>query len=199
MTSLVPTSVSSYDSGGIQASDSTLIIMPASPTSGGSITGSLTLSNTNSEKAFDVEYSFYKNGISTANRLITSTVNIEANDFEIVTAQWDNLVEGENKLWVTYSYNGQTEVEFYHSFTVLGLPNLRVTETILTPSTDLHSGDIISLSAKVSNIGSVDAQASYLGINYPGSIEDVELQTPAINASEYAWVNTTFTAPVSGY
>ena len=77
--------------------------MPASPTSGGSITGSLTLSNTNSQAAFDVEYSFYKNGISTANRLITITVNIEANDFEIVTAQWDNLVEGENKLWVTYS------------------------------------------------------------------------------------------------
>ena len=84
MTSLVPTSVSSYDSGGIQASDSTLSIMPASPTSGGSITGSLTLSNTNSEKAFDVEYSFYKNGISTANRLITSTVTIEADEFETV-------------------------------------------------------------------------------------------------------------------
>ena len=198
MTSLIPTSVSSYDSGGIESSDSTLSIMPASPTAGGSITGSLTLQNTNSQNAFDVEYSFYKNGISTNNRLITSTVNIDANDFKTVTAQWDNLVEGENKLWVTYSYNGQTEVEFYHSFTVLGLPNLRVTETILTPNTDLHSGDTISLSAKVTNIGSVDAQASYLGINYPGSIADVELQTPAINASEYVWVNTTFTAPVSG-
>jgi hypothetical protein len=167
MTSLAPTSVSSYDSGGIEASDSTLSILPASPTAGGSITGSLTLSNTNSQTAFDVEYSFYKNGISTNNRLITSTVNIDANDFETVTAQWDNLVEGENKLWVTYSYNGQTEVEFYHSFIVQGLPNLRVTETILSPDTDIHSGDLISLSTKVTNIGSVDAPASYLGINYP--------------------------------
>jgi RNA polymerase subunit RPABC4/transcription elongation factor Spt4 len=198
MTSLAPTSVSSYDSGGIEASDSTLSILPASPTAGGSITGSLTLSNTNSQTAFDVEYSFYKNGISTNNRLITSTVNIDANDFETVTAQWDNLVEGENKLWVTYSYNGQTEVEFYHSFIVQGLPNLRVTETILSPDTDIHSGDLISLSTKVTNIGSVDAPASYLGINYPGSITDVELQTPLINASDYAWVNTTFTAPVTG-
>jgi len=94
MTSLAPASVSSYDSGGIESSDSTLGIMPASPTAGGSITGSLTLSNTNSQKAFDVEYSFYKNGISTNNRLITSTVNIDADDFETVTAQWDNLVEG---------------------------------------------------------------------------------------------------------
>ncbi len=198
MTSLVPTSVSSYDSGGVQASDSTLSILPASPTAGGSITGSLTLSNTNSQTAFDVDYSFYKNGISANNRLITSTVNIDANDFEIVTAQWDNLVEGENKLWVTYSYNGQTQVEFYHSFMVQGLPNLRVTETLLTPSTDIHSGDTISLSTKITNIGSVDSSASYLGINYPGSIEDVELQTPAINASASAWVNTTFTAPVAG-
>lgn len=198
MTSLAPASASSYNSGGIEASDSTLSIMPASPTAGGSITGSLTLSNTNSQTAFNVEYSFYKNGISTNNRIETNTVNIDANGFKTVTAQWDNLVEGENKLWVTYSYNGQTEVEFYHSFTVQGLPNLRVTETVLSPSTDLHSGDTISLSTKITNIGSVDAQASYLGINYPGSIVDVELQTPAINASESAWVNTTFTAPATG-
>ena len=198
MTSLAPASASSYNSGGIEASDSTLSILPASPTAGGSIIGSLTLQNTNSQTAFDVEYSFYRNGISSSNRLITSTVNIDANDFQTVTAQWDNLVEGENKLWVTYSYNGQPEVEFYHSFTVLGLPNLRVTETVLSPSTNLHSGDTISLSTKITNIGSVDAQASYLGINYPGSIPDVELQTPAINASESAWVNTTFTAPATG-
>jgi len=198
MTSLAPASASSYNSGGIEASDSTLSIMPANPTAGGSITGSLTISNTNSQTAFNVEYSFYKNGISTNNRIETNTVNIDANDFKTVTAQWDNLVEGENKLWVTYSYNGQTEVEFYHSFTVQGLPNLRVTETILSPSTDLHSGETISLSTKITNIGSIDAQASYLGINYPGSIADVELQTPAINASESAWVNTTFTAPATG-
>lgn len=172
--------------------------MPADPSAGGSIEGSLTLQNTNSQTAFDVQYSFYRNGISSNNRILTSTVTIDANSFETVTGQWDNLVEGENKLWVTYSYNGQPEVEFYHSFTVQGLPNLRVTETVLTPSTGLHSGDTVSLSAKVTNIGSVDAQSSFLEINYPGTITDVQLQTPAINASESVWVNTTFIAPITG-
>ena len=93
-------SANTYDSNGVQASSSTLSILPASPTEGGSITGSLTLQNTNSQLAANVEYSFYANAISPSTRLLTSTVNILADDFTTVSATWDGLIEGENKLWV---------------------------------------------------------------------------------------------------
>ena len=44
-----------------------------------------------------------------------------------------SLAEGENKLWVSYSYNNGPTHEFYHSFTVEGLPSLYITESIMNP------------------------------------------------------------------
>ena len=198
LTSLAVVPVSSYDSNGVQASEQTLSILPASPTEGGSITGSLTLQNTNSQLAANVEYSFYANAISTNTRLLTSTVNIGANDFETVSATWDGLAEGENKLWVSYSYNNGPTHEFYHSFTVEGLPSLHITESIMNPSSGIHSGDTVELNTKIANIGSVDASASHLEVRYPGNMNDVELATDAIVAGSETWVNTTFIAPSTG-
>ena len=198
LTSLAVVSASSYDSNGVQASDSTLSILPASPTEGGSITGSLTLQNTNSQLAANVDYSFYANGISDNTRLFTSTVNIQANDFATVSTTWDGLTEGENKLWVTYSYNNGPTQQFYHSFIVQGLPSLYIVESTMTPSTGIHSGDTIELNTKIANIGSVDAPASHLEIRYPGSMSDVELPTSALTAGSETWVNTTFVAPSTG-
>ena len=191
-------SANSYDSNGVQASSSTLSILPASPTEGGSITGSLTLQNTNSQLAANVEYSFYANAISPSTRLLTSTVNILANDFTTVSATWDGLAEGENKLWVSYSYNNGPTQEFYHSFIVQGLPSLYIVESTMTPSSGIHSGDTVGLSTKIANIGSVDAPASHLEIRFPGSMSDVELATDSIAAGAETWVNTTFVAPSTG-
>ena len=191
-------SANSYDSNGVQASSSTLSILPASPTEGGSITGSLTLQNTNSQLAANVEYSFYANAISPSTRLLTSTVNILADDFTTVSATWDGLAEGENKLWVSYSYNNGPTQEFYHSFTVQGLPSLYIAESTMTPSSGIHSGDTVGLSTKIANIGSVDAAASHLEIRFPGSMSDVELPTDSIAAGAETWVNTTFVAPSTG-
>ena len=84
---------SSYDSNGVQASEQTLSILPASPTEGGSITGSLTLQNTNSQLAANVDYAFYANAISSSSELLKSTVNIQANDFATVSVTWNGLVE----------------------------------------------------------------------------------------------------------
>ena len=78
LTSLAVVPASSYDSNGVEASEQTLSILPASPTEGGSITGSLTLQNNNAQLAANVEYSFYANAISPSTRLLTSTVNIQA-------------------------------------------------------------------------------------------------------------------------
>ena len=198
LTSLAVVPASSYDSNGVQASEQTLSILPASPTEGGSITGSLTLQNTNAQLAANVEYSFYANAISPSTRLLTSTVNIQANDFATVSATWDGLAEGENKLWVSYSYNNGPTYEFYHSFVVEGLPSLYIIETSMNPSSGIHAGDTVELNTKIGNIGSVDASTSHLGINYPGSMTDVELPTGAILAGAEVWVNTTFVAPPTG-
>ena len=198
LTSLAVVPASSYDSNGVEASEQTLSILPASPTEGGSITGSLTLQNNNAQLAANVEYSFYANAISPSTRLLTSTVNIQANDFATVSATWDGLSVGENKLWVSYSYNNGPTHEFYHSFVVEGLPSLYIIETSMNPSTGIHAGDTVELNTKIGNIGSVDASTSHLGINYPGSMTDVELSTEAITAGSEVWVNTTFVAPATG-
>ena len=195
LTSLAVVPASSYDSNGVEASEQTLSILPASPTEGGSITGSLTLQNNNAQLAANVEYSFYANAISPSTRLLTSTVNIQANDFATVSATWDGLSVGENKLWVSYSYNNGPTHEFYHSFFVEGLPSLYIIETSMNPSTGIHAGDTVELNTKIGNIGSVDASTSHLGINYPGSMTDVELAIEAITAGSEVWVNTTFVAP----
>ena len=60
LTSLAVVPASSYDSNGVEASEQTLSILPASPTEGGSITGSLTLQNNNAQLAANVEYSFLR-------------------------------------------------------------------------------------------------------------------------------------------
>ena len=198
LTSMAVVPASSYDSNGVQASEQTLSILPASPTEGGSITGSLTLQNTNSQLAANVDYAFYANAISSSTELLKSTVNIQANDFATVSVTWDGLVEGENKLWVRYSYNNGQEHDFYHSFIVEGLPNLYILETSMNPDSGIHAGDTVELNTKIGNIGSVDASASHLGINYPGSMTDVELPTDAIPAGSEVWVNTTFVAPSTG-
>ena len=198
LTSMAVVPASSYDSNGVQASEQTLSILPASPTEGGSITGSLTLQNTNSQLAANVDYAFYANAISSSTELLKSTVNIQANDFATVSVTWDGLVEGENKLWVRYSYNNGLEHDFYHSFIVEGLPNLYILETSMNPDSGIHAGDTVELNTKIGNIGSVDASASHLGINYPGSMTDVELPTDAIPAGSEVWVNTTFVAPSTG-
>ena len=72
---MIPLSVSAETSGGIQASSSTLSILPASPEAGDSITIYLTLYNSQQTDAFDVEYAFYKDGVS-SNKLLEITFSL---------------------------------------------------------------------------------------------------------------------------
>ena len=198
LTSLVVVPASSYDSNGVQASEQSLSILPSSPTEGGSVTVSLALQNTNSQLAANVEYSFYANGVSDNTKLWASTVNIPADNVSTVSTTWDGLPVGENKVFVTYSYNNGPEHQFWKSFIVQGLPSLHIVESTMTPSSGIHAGDTIELNTKVANLGSVDASASNLGINYPGSMSDVELPTDALAAGAEVWVSTTFIAPSTG-
>ncbi len=92
--------------------------------------------------------------------------------------------------------NSGNEVDFFVEFTVTGLPNLKVTETYLTPSSGILAGDTVQLSSLVRNLGSEPADASTLHIDLGST--DIDVPTPSIAAGSTEWVNTTFTAPESG-
>jgi hypothetical protein len=194
---IIPLSVSSETSGGIQASPSTLSILPASPEAGASITILLTLYNSQQSDAFNVDYSFFKDGISPEKRIEANTVNILGESTVDVSTTWNSLTEGNHKVWVTFSHNGDTEASFYLEFVVTGLPNLQIAETALSPSTDIKSGDTVTSSTRITNTGSVNASASTLHFS-TSSGEQQFLPTPAIIAGQSQWVNTTFIAPQSG-
>ena len=194
---MIPLSVSAETSGGIQASPSTLSILPASPEAGDDITIFLTLYNSQQSDAFDVEYAFYKDGVSSNKLLEMNTVNILGQQTADVNAEWKSLTEGTHKVWVTFEANGDTEASFYLEFVVTGLPNLRVVESELSPASGIHFGDNVTASTRITNTGSVDASASTLHFS-SSSGEEQFLPTPAILAGQSQWVNTTFIAPESG-
>tara|TARA_B100000459_G_scaffold146219_1_gene112039 strand:- start:1887 stop:4709 length:2823 start_codon:yes stop_codon:yes gene_type:complete len=195
----VPMTNSAEESGPIQASESTVALQPSNPEAGGSVTINLQLFNSANSDAIDVEYAFYRNGIGPNKLLESSTVDIYAGETAEVSTVWQGLVEGEHEVHITFEYprNSGNEAQFYVDFTVTGLPNLKVTETHLSPSSGIHSGDTVNLSSLVRNLGSEPAGASTLHIDLPGS-NDLDIPTPPIAAGSSEWVNTTFTAPASG-
>ncbi|MBF91013.1 MAG: hypothetical protein CMP75_04550, partial [Flavobacteriales bacterium] len=195
MFSTMPMSVGAEDSGGVQASESTVAISPSSPVEGGSATIILTLYNSNNFEAEDVEYAFYWNAISPSQRLLQSTVDVPAQSPVDVSFIKSGLTEGDHKVWITFDYNSAGEQSFYKEIFVTGLPDLEATK-IETSPTELKSGDSVLVSTEVSNTGSQDAAESRLQIDLG---EDSEiLDVPSIIAGESVWVNHTMTAPSAG-
>ena len=193
----LPMTISAEQSGSIQASENTVALLPASPEAGGSVTIYLTLSNSGNY-ADDVEYAFYRDGIGPSKLIESSTIDIDTGESEEVSAVWQGLTEGDHEVHITFEHprNSGNEVDFYVEFTVTGLPNLKVTETHLSPSTGILAGDDVLLSSLVRNLGSEPADASTLHIDLGAT--DLDVPTPSIAAGSTEWVNTTFTAPQSG-
>lgn len=194
----IPMTNSAEQSGAIQASESTVALQPSVPEAGGSVTINLQLYNTGNF-ATDVEYAFYRDGVGPNKLLESSTVDIDTGETAEVSTVWSGLVEGDHEVHITFEHprGSGNQAQFYVEFTVTGLPNLKVTETHLTPSTEIHAGDTVNLSSLVRNLGSEPADASVLHIDLPGG-NDLDIPTPPISAGSMQWVNTTFTAPQSG-
>ena len=197
----LPLGVSAYNSGGVEASESQVAMIPSTGLNvGDSVTFYLTLTNTQQSEANNVGYAFYKNQYSSANKFVENVIDIQGDSSQTVEATWDGLLESDDKIWITFEYprNSGNEVSFFVEFEVTGLPNLRVIQTELTPSTMIHSGDTVQISNLVKNTGSQPAGTSQLEVNLPGNLANQYLQTKSLNASEETWVNTTFTAPQTG-
>ena len=193
--SVMPISANAEDSGGVQASESTVAISPSNPVEGGSITITLTLYNSNNFEAEDVIYKFYWNGVSSSQLITANTVDIPAESTADVQIVKSGLTVGEHKVWVAFEYADSGEQIFFSEIIVSGLADLEVT-TISTSPVDVQSGDDVLISTEVSNTGSQDADASRLQINLESQSEIVDV--PAILAGESTWVNHTMAAPSSG-
>ncbi|MDP7202501.1 MAG: CARDB domain-containing protein [Candidatus Poseidoniaceae archaeon] len=191
--------VSAESSGGINASSSSIGLVPNDPVMGGSMEIRLTLENSNSIIATDVEYRFYKDGINSESKFVENTVNIAAGATVEVSATWMSLNEGDHKIWVEIEYGGDSPASFYKSFTVSGLANLEIASHSISPESGIREGDTIEVSVEVENSGSVSAPASELFLGIEGLLDlDQFHSLDVINSSESTWVNTTLIAPVGG-
>ena len=197
LVSLVPLSVQAADSGGVQSSAVQISLTPQNPVMGGSVDIQVGLYNSAQSDAFNVQVAFYKNSISSQNRLLQDEITIFGGQTETVSVTWNGLTEGVQKVWFEYSANGDTPVQFNKEFTVQGLPNLRIDTLFIDQSQPIYSGDTVEVSSLVLNSGTIDAPSSNLSLVVPGS-PDAILPTPALTAGSSAWVNTTITAPSSG-
>ncbi|MBD43475.1 MAG: hypothetical protein CMB09_05215, partial [Euryarchaeota archaeon] len=197
----LPFSASAYNSGGIEASEAQVALIPSTGLAvGDSVTFFLTLTNTQQSEANNVGYAFYKNQLSNNNKFVQDVIDISGDSSETVSATWDGLLESDDKIWITFEYpfNSGNEVSFFVEFEVAGLPNLRIIQTVLTPSTDIYAGDTIEISSLVKNTGTEPALTSDLQIDLPGSMTDQMISTISLNPNEETWVNTSFTAPATG-
>ena len=192
---VIPMPASAGDSGGVQASESSVGISPSNPVEGGSIMITLTLQNTNNFQADDVLYKLYWDGVD-ANKLITAnTVDIPAESTVDIEQVKTGLTVGEHKIWITFEYDGGGEQMFYREIIVSGLADLEATSITTSPSS-VNSGDSVLISTEISNTGSQDAEASRVMFDL-GSQNQI-VNVPSILAGESTWVNQTMTAPSAG-
>ena len=197
----LPLSASAYNSGGIEASEAQVAMIPSTGLAvGDSVTFFLTLTNTQQGEANNVGYAFYKNQLSNNNKFVQDVIDISGDTSETVSATWDGLLENDDKIWITFEYpfNSGNEVSFFVEFDVAGLPNLRIMQTVLTPATEIYAGDTVEISSLVKNTGTEPASASQLEVNLPGSVNDQMISTASLTPGQETWVNTSFTAPATG-
>ena len=197
----LPLSASAYNSGGIEASEAQVAMIPSTGLAvGDSVTFFLTLTNTQQGEANNVGYAFYKNQLSNNNKFVQDVIDISGDTSETVSATWDGLLESDDKIWITFEYpfNSDNEVSFFVEFDVAGLPNLRIMQTVLTPATEIYAGDTVEISSLVKNTGTEPASASQLEVNLPGSINNQMISTASLTPGQETWVNTSFTAPATG-
>ncbi len=192
---VIPMPTSAGDSGGVQASESSVGITPQNPVEGGSVIITLTLQNTNNFEAEDVLYKLYWDGIGPNQLKIANVVDIPAESTTDIQYVQSGLTVGEHKVWIVFDYDGGGEQTFWREIIVSGLADLEAS-LILTSPSSLNSGDSVLISTEISNTGSQDADSSRMMIDL-GSQNQI-LNVPSILAGESTWVNHSMSAPSAG-
>ena len=192
---VIPMPANAGDSGGVQASESSVGISPSNPVEGGSVMITLTLQNTNNFQADDVLYKLYWDGIATNQLITANTVDIPAESTVDIENVKSGLTVGEHKVWITFEYDGGGEQMFYREIIVSGLAELEASSITTSPSS-INSGDSVLISTEISNTGSQDAESSRVMFDL-GSQNQI-LNVPSILAGESTWINHSMTAPSAG-
>ena len=192
---VIPMPASAGDSGGVQASESSVGISPQSPVEGGSVIITLTLQNTNNFQADDVLYKLYWDGVASNQLLTANTVDIPAESTTDIQYVQSGLTVGEHKVWIVFEFDGAGEQMFYREIIVSGLADLEATSILTSPSS-LNSGDNVLISTEISNTGSQNAESSRMMIDL-GSQNQI-LNVPSIIAGESTWINHSMSAPSAG-
>jgi hypothetical protein len=197
--SMMPLPAQAANSGGVEATVAQMSFSPSSPVMGGSVEISLLLSNSGQTDAFGVEVSFYRDYITsgTEQRLKFEQVDILAGEFVTVTATWPNLQFGNQTVWVEWFASGSSAARVSQTFSVQGLPNLRVASLEVGDGSPVFAGDTVPVGVWVHNSGPADALGSTMLLHVPGTA-DAELNVPALLSGEKVWANTTVVAPSSG-
>ena len=190
---------SAGSSGGVEASVGGVGFMPPDPVMGGSVTITLQLHNTNPTTANNVEYAFYKNSIESGNDIKIDVIDIPGNGYIDVSAVWNSLQEGGQKIWLEVEFNGDTPVRFYKGFNVSGLANLEVTLIEVSPSSGLRIGDSGIVSTTVTNSGTVASGNSTLQVGVQGlTNSSVDVAVPPLTPGQSVSVNASLDFPESG-
>jgi len=197
LVSLVPLPAHAANSNGVEATAAQMSFSPSSPIMGGSVDISLLLSNSGGTEAL-VDVSFYRDNITSTNRLKFEQVEIPSGGFVTVTAPWNGLQFGTQKVWIEwFTLGDQSGARVSKTFDVQGLANLKVAALEVGDGTAVFAGDTVPVGVHVQNSGPEDAEASTLLIHVPGAA-DAELNVPAVASGQSVWVNTTVVAPSSG-
>ena len=187
--------VTSESAGDVSFSAESINISPSNPVEGDDVDFTVTLTNLNSSQISGVDVSLHpESNQNTA--FHQESVSISASGFVQVTGTWAGISFGSHSVVLVVSHDGATE-SVSKPFNVDGLVDLVASDIQITPNTDLHQGDVVSLSVNVTNMGNLNAPSSHLLIQLDGGLLS-ELAVQPLPAGASTLIQTTFNAPVAG-
>lgn len=191
---LVPV-IGAVSAGDVNFSVDGIAITPSSPAEGDDIEVTVTLTNDISSSITNVDVSLHPD--SQGNTAFHSeTVGIAGDGFVQVTGTWPDAPFGTHSVVLVVTHNGSTN-SVSKEFQVSGKVDLIASNIVLTPSVDLHQGDIVNVSIDVTNQGNLDAPSSHLLIQLDGStLTELEISPLLVGIS--TTIQTSFNAPAAG-
>jgi RNA polymerase subunit RPABC4/transcription elongation factor Spt4 len=186
---------SSAQAGDVTFSSDSIALSPASPVEGDDLSVTVTLTNAATSEATNVEVSLHPDDIANA-AFHQQTVTIAADGFIQISATWTDLPFGSHSVVLAVTHASQS-ANVSKSIQVAGLADLTPSSVTVSPTTDLHQGDVVDLSVEVTNGGNLDAGASHLLIRLDGNLLQ-EMQVPALPAGQSTTMETSFNAPTAG-
>jgi len=188
-------SVSGEVAGDIAFSSDSISLDSNNPMEGDDLGMTITLTNNENVAASGVQISLHPD--STANPAFRSeTVVVPASGFVQIDATWQSVPFGTHLVVLQVTHSGQT-ASVNRSFTASGLADLVVTSLQISPSSGMHTNDLVSITCDIKNQGNAAAASSHLLLELDG-IFLAELSVAMLPTNQTVQVITSFNAPPSG-